>query len=155
MNRFKHLKVRQVDSALAPFREILEVGRPGTGWIRAIREASGMSLRQLAERMGISKTTAATLERNEAAETVKLSSLRAVGAALDCDLVYALVPHTSLEDSVRRRARLVAEKVVGRVSDSMDLEHQAIPVAERERQVSDLAERLWQEMPRDLWDEPL
>lgn len=155
MNRFKHLKVRQVDSALAPFREILEVDRPGAGWIRAIREASGMSLRQLAERMGISKTTAATLERNEAAETVKLRSLRAVGAALDCDLVYALVPRTSLEDSVRRRARLVAERVVGRVSDSMDLEDQAISAAERERQVSDLAERLWQEMPKGLWDDPL
>ena len=155
MSRFKHLKVRQVDSALAPFREILEVERPGTGWIRAIREAAGMSLRQLAERMGVSKTTAATLERSEAAETVKLSSLRAVGVALDCDLVYAFVPRSSLEDSVRRRARLVAERVVGRVSDSMELEDQAIPVAERERQVSDLAERLWQEMPKELWDHPL
>jgi predicted DNA-binding mobile mystery protein A len=114
-----------------------------------------MSIRQLAERMGVSKTTAATLERNEAAETIKLSSLRAVGAALDCDLVYALVPRTSLEDSVKKRARLVAEAVVGRVSDSMGLENQAIPVAERERQVLDLAARLWQEMPKDLWDEPL
>ena len=155
MSRFKHLKIRQVDSALAPFREILEVDRPGAGWIRAIREASGMSLRQLAERMGNSKTTVATLERNEAAETVKLSSLRAVGAALDCDLVYALVPRSSLEDSVRRRARLVAERVVGRVSDSMVLEDQAIPVAEQERQVLDFAERLWQEMPKELWDDPL
>ena len=155
MSRFKHLKIRQVDSALAPFREILDVDRPGTGWIRAIREASGMSIRQLAERMGASKTTAATLERNEAVETIKLSSLRAVGAALDCDLVYALVPRTSLENSVKKRARLVAEKVVGRVSDTMDLEDQAIPVAERERQVSELAERLWQEMPKELWDEPL
>ena len=155
MNRFKHLKIRQVDSALAPFREIPEVDRPGAGWIRAIREASGMSIRQLAERMGVSKTTAATLERNENAETVKLGSLRAVGAALDCDLVYALVPRTSIEDSVRLRARFVAERVVGRVSQSMDLEDQAIPVAERERQVSDLAERLWQEMPQELWDDPL
>ena len=155
MSRFKHLKIRQVDSALAPFREIAEIDRPDKGWIRAIRDASGMSLRQLAERMGVSKTTAATLERNEAAETVKLASLRAVGEALDCDLVYALVPRTSLEDSVRKRARLVAERVVGRVSQSMDLENQAIPVAERKRQVSDLAERLWQEMPQELWDDPL
>ena len=155
MNRFKHLKIRQVDSALAPFREIPEVYRPNTGWIRAIREASGMSIRQLAERMGASKTTAATLERNEAAETVKLSSLRLVGEALDCDLVYALVPRTSLEVSVRRRARIVAERVVGRVSQSMVLEDQAIPVAERERQVLELAEKLWQEMPQELWDDSL
>ena len=155
MNRFKHLKIRQVDSALAPFHEILEVDRPNTGWIRAIREASGMSIRQLAERMGASKTTAATLERSEAAETVKLSSLRVVGEALDCDLVYALVPRTSLEDSVRRRARLVAERVVRRVSQSMDLEDQAIPIDERERQVSDLAEELRQQMPQELWDDSL
>ena len=122
MGRFNHLKIRQVDSALAPFREIPGAERPHAGWIRAIREASGMSLRQLAERMGVSKTTVATLERNEAAETVKLSSLRAVGEALGCELVYALVPQTSLEDWVRQRARLVAERTVGRVSQSMALE---------------------------------
>ena len=155
MNRFKHLRIRQVDSALAPFREIPEADRPELGWVRAIREACGMSFRQLAERMGISKTTVATLERNEAADRIKLSSLRAVGAALDCELIYALVPRTSLEELVKRRARLVAESVVGRVSDSMDLEDQAIPMEERERQVSDLAERLWQDLPRELWDDPL
>jgi len=155
MSGFKHLKIRQVDSALGPFREVLEVDRPRNGWIRAIREASGMSLRQLAERMGVSKTTAAALERNEAAETVKLRSLRAVGAALDCELVYALVPRTSLEESVKRRARFVAEQMVGRVSDSMGLEDQAIPTEERDRQVSELAEQLWREMPRELWNDPL
>jgi predicted DNA-binding mobile mystery protein A len=155
MSHFKHLKIRQVDSALAPFRETADVDRPTGGWTRAIREAYGMSLRQLAERMGVSKTTAATLERNEGAETIKLSSLRAVGAALDCELVYALVPRTSLEKLVRRRARLVAERVVGRVSDSMDLENQAIPPEERERQVAELTEELWQDMPKELWDDPL
>jgi len=155
MGRFKHLKIRQVDSALAPFREIQELDRPEAGWTRAIREASGMSLRQLAERMGVSKTTAATLERNEAAGTVKLNSLRAVGEALGCDLAYALVPRTSLEDAVRQRARLVAERMVGRVSQSMGLEDQGIPVAEQERQAAEFAERLWQEMPQELWDDPL
>ena len=155
MDRLKHLKIRQVDSALAPFREISEKDRPVSGWIRAIRDAYGMSLRQLAERMGVSKTTVATLEKNEAAETIKLSSLRAVGAALGCDLVYSLVPRGSLEESVQRRARLVAERDVERVSDSMELEDQAIPVTERERQVSDLAERLWQDLPKELWDDPL
>ena len=155
MGRFNHLKIRQVDSALAPFREIPEADRPHAGWIRGIREASGMSIRQLAARMGVSKTTAATLERNEEAETIKLSSLRAVGEALGCELVYALVPQTSLEDWVRQRANLVAERTVGRVSQSMNLEDQAILAAEEERQISDLAERLWQEMPRRLWDGPL
>jgi predicted DNA-binding mobile mystery protein A len=114
-----------------------------------------MSIRQFAERLSVSKTSAAKLERNEAADTVKLSSLRSAAAALECELVYALVPRTSLEASVRKRARLVAERVVGRVTESMILEEQGISAAEQERQVSDLAERLWKEMPRDLWDDPL
>ena len=155
MGRFEHLKVRQVDSGLERFREIQDVFPPDAGWARAIREALGMSIRQLADRMGVAKTTAATLERNEASGAIKLGSLKALGEALDCDLVYALVPRTSLEEAVRKRVRLVAERIVGRVSQSMELEEQGIPVPERERQVTDLAERLWQEMPRDLWDDPL
>lgn len=155
MGRFQHLKIRQVDSALAPFREIGKVEPPEAGWVRAIRESYGMSIRQLAERMGVAKTTAANLERSEAAETVQLDSLRTVAEALDCDLVYALVPRTTLEESMRKRARLVAERIVGRVSRSMELEKQGIPVTEQERQVAELAERLWQEMPQDLWDDPV
>ena len=154
MRRFQHLRIRQVDSALSPFREAREVSRPDQGWIRAIRESLGLSLRQMAERMGVSKTTAAALERSEAADSVKLRSLRAAGDALDCDLVYALVPRTSLEHTLRQRARLVAEWTVGRVSESMELEEQGIPASERDRQVEELAVRLWQEIPQELWDEP-
>ena len=155
MGRFEHLRVRQVDSALEPLREIQDGTPPDAGWARAIREGLGMSIRQLAERMGVAKTTVATLERNEASGVIKLSSLRALGEALDCDLVYALVPRTSLVEAVRNRARLVAERIVGRVSQSMEIEEQGIPRSERERQVIDLAERLWQEMPQELWDDPL
>jgi len=155
MGRFKHLRTRQVDSALAPFREIPEVPPPRDGWIRAIREALGMSIRQLADRMDVSKTTAASLERTEASDSIKLRSLRAAATALDCELVYALVPRTSLEDTLKKRARVMAERQVRRVSVSMDLEEQGIPPVEEERQVSALAKRLLEEMPRGLWDDPL
>jgi len=155
MGRFEHLRIRQVDSSLGPLRQIQEVIPPDAGWARAIREALGMSIRQLAERMEVSKTTAATLERNEASGAIKLSSMRALARALECDLVYALVPRTSLEETVRDRARLVAERTVRRVSQSMELEEQGIPVPEWERQVTELTERLLQDMPRDLWDDPL
>ena len=155
MGRFEHLKIRQVDSSLEPLRQLQDVIPPDAGWARAIREALGMSIRQLAQRMGVSKTTAATLERNEASGAIKLSSLEALARALECDLVYALVPRATLEETVRNRARRIAERTVRRVSQSMELEEQGIPVPEWERQVSDLAERLWQDMPRDLWDDPL
>ncbi|MFG1690584.1 mobile mystery protein A [Gemmatimonadota bacterium] len=155
MGRFEHLRIRQVDSSLEPLRHIRDVSPPDAGWARTIREALGMSIRQLAERMGVAKTTVATLERNEASGAIKLGSLKALGEALDCDLVYALVPRTSLEETVRKRARRVAERTVRRVSYSMELEEQGIPVPEWERQVAEHAERLWHDPPRDLWDDPL
>jgi predicted DNA-binding mobile mystery protein A len=154
MGRFEHLKIRQVDSALEPFSEIRGMIPPESGWVRTVRESLGMSIRQLAERMNASKTTAATLERNEAAGTIKLRSLQAVSEALGCELVYALVPRISIEETVKGRARLVAERRVMRISQSMELEAQGIPEMERERQIAELAERLWEEMPQKLWDEP-
>ena len=154
LRRFEHLKIRQVDSALEPFSDIRGMIQPESGWVRTVRESLGMSIRQLAERMNVSKTTAATLERNEAAGTIKLRSLQAVSEALDCELVYALVPRTSIEEAVRGRARSVAERRVMRISQSMELEAQGISEIERERQVAELTERLWEEMPQELWDEP-
>ena len=153
MSRFEHLRLRQLDSALAPFSDTREVDRPERGWIRAIREALGMSLRQVAERAGVSKTTVAALERSEAADSIQLSSLRAMAEALEGELVYALVPRRSLERTVRRRARRLAEQRVERVSQSMEMEDQGIPDSERRRQVRELADRLWEEMPKELWDE--
>lgn len=155
MRSFKHLRLRQVDSALRPFHELRGGKPPEKGWARTIREALGMSIRQMAERMGVAKTTAASLERNEASGAIQLDSLRRLGEALGCDLVYALIPRESLEETVRNRTRAVAAGRVRRVSESTELEEQGIPSSERERQIMELAERLWQEMPQELWDDTL
>lgn len=68
------------------------VERPPTGWLRAIRETSGVSAGELGRRLGVSRQLPLQFERAEATDTITLKSLRAVAAALDCDLVYALVP---------------------------------------------------------------
>lgn len=155
MGRFEHLRVRQIDSAVGPFREVLGSSPPEAGWGRTIREGLGMSLRQLASRMGLSKTAVAALEHNEASGSIRMKSLESLADALDCDLVYGLVPRGSLEAVIRNRAREVADRVVGRVSHSMELEEQGIPMSDRDRQVMEFAAELWQKMPRELWDDPL
>src|ERR1700693_1868187 len=89
------------------FRELGPATRytpPVRGWIKALREALGMSTAQLAKRLGIRQPSLVALEQSEAKGTIELATLRRVAEALDCTLVYALVPHKPVEAMVRDRA---------------------------------------------------
>ena len=152
MSRIGDLRLRQLDEALIVFETLRDRPPPPRGWTRTIREGLGMSLRQLAARAGLSKTAVRSIEVNEPKGSARLDSLRTLAEAMDCDLVYALVPRTSLSGSVRSQAERRARDIVGRVSDSMDLEEQGVPHAERERQVSELAADLVRTRGRDFWD---
>lgn len=102
IDKFKYMQLRILDDHL--FR-ISACDRPSGGWIRAVRTSLGMSVRQMAERMDITQQSAARLEKNEADDVIKLKSLRKAAEALDCRLVYALVPNEGeLRDIVRRQA---------------------------------------------------
>ena len=91
------------------FRELGPATRytpPVRGWIKALREALGMSTAQLAKRLGIKQPSLVALEQSEAKGTIELATLRRVAEALDCTLVYALVPNKPLETtSATARAR--------------------------------------------------
>ena len=150
--RFDELRVRQLDEALAPFQDLRYRPVPRGGWLRTIREALGMTARQVAARSGKSKTTVLSTERNEARGTVQLDSLRHLADALDCDLLYAIVPRTSLRERLDRQARAIASKTVGRVSRSMELEQQGVSEEERARQIDELAEEVLRARKRDFWD---
>ena len=81
------------------------VAVPPFGWIRAIREALGMSPAQLAARMGVSRPRINTLEKAEKTGATTLKSLRQAAEAMDCTLVYAFVPNGSLDDIVQKQAK--------------------------------------------------
>jgi len=149
--RFDELRTRQLDAALAPAAGLRNRPPPPGGWLRAIRQALGMSIRQLARRTGLSPTAVASIERNEAKGSVRLESLVRMAEALDCDLVYAVVPRASLEETLARHARRAAEQLVGRVAASMELEDQGTTPAERKQQVEELASRLMADRSR-IWD---
>src|SRR5580692_10109222 len=124
---FRTLRLKQLDRALAPFRPTASVARPVKGWVRAIREAIGVSSAELARRMGTSRQLSLQQEKAEAEDRITLKSLRGLADALDCDLVYALVPRVgSLDDLTRDRARAQAKKNVLGVEHSMALEDQAV-----------------------------
>ncbi len=151
MDRFDELRRRQLDASFSPLRALVGVSPPREGWLRAIRQALGMSLRQVAERAGVSKTAAASVEKNEAKGTVQLDSLQRLAEAMDCEVVYAVVPRGSLDDILQLRALEAAERMVGRVADSMALEAQSTSPSEREALVRELTAK-YRANPKALWD---
>jgi predicted DNA-binding mobile mystery protein A len=101
------------------FRELGPADRyaaPVRGWIKAIREGLGMSTAQLAKRLGIKQPSLVELEQSEAKSTIELATLRRVAEAVDCTLVYALVPNKPLESAIRDRARARSRGGGGRSS---------------------------------------
>lgn len=116
----------RLDAKFESFRPVDRFAIPPRGWIRGIRDALGMSLRQLGERLGMSAPAVKSLEESEANGTIQLKTLKRVAEALDCVVVYALVPKTSLTAMVDQRAREIALRALGRVSHSMALEDQQV-----------------------------
>jgi len=123
---FRRLRVKQIERALEPFALARDSSRPQRGWLRAIREATGITLRQIATRLNKTPTLVAKLEKSEAEYRITLGSLRDAADALGCQLVYALVPKSgSIQDLAEERARAEAEESVRAVEHSMALEDQA------------------------------
>jgi|SRR5579862_432284 len=124
---------------------------PVRGWINAIREGLGMSAAQLAKRMKIKQPSVVAIEQSELKGTIQLATLRRAAEALNCTLVYALIPNGSLETIVREQARRVARRRLQSVEHSMVLEDQSVPTRTFEKRIHALARDL---NPRVLWDEP-
>jgi len=138
----------RLDERLSPLRET-ELTPPPRGWIKAIREALGMTGQQFAARMGIKPPTVVDLEKSEALGTIQLKTLSRAADALGCKLVYALVPRTSLQDAVEARARKIAIRALKRVAHTMKLENQSVDEADLERQIQNYIRN--EIKGRDLW----
>lgn len=152
MNAITHRARKRLDERLALFKPVRQESRPAKGWIRAIRDALGMSGAQLAKRMGATAQTIDRMEKSEAADTIQLSTLRRAAAAMDCTLVYALVPNTSLEAMVKARATELALRDLGRVAHTMKLEAQQVDDQDLQERVEAYIRDTLKD--RDLWKTP-
>jgi len=134
------------------FQELGPVTRyasPVRGWIKAIRGALGMSTAQLAKRLRVKQPSVVALEQSEAKGAIELATLRRVAEALDCTLVYALIPNQPLEAMVRDRARTFARRRLEPVEHSMLLEDQKVTAKDAEAR---LDETVREANPRLFWD---
>lgn len=149
----RDLARKHLDKRLSQWRPTSELACPPRGWIRAIREAVGMTAAQLAARLNVSQPRIFALEKGEVSGALTLETISRVAQALNCTFVYAIVPNTSLEEMVREQAqKKVAERLL-RVDHTMKLEAQGLSdaeiTAERERMVNELIKGNL----RGLWDE--
>ena len=74
-------------------------GAPADGWIRTMRTARGVSLRQLGAKLGIKGNSVHVAERREMEGGISLYQLRRIAQALECDLFYAFVPRQKGEQA--------------------------------------------------------
>jgi predicted DNA-binding mobile mystery protein A len=145
--------IRHLDRRFAVLRELGNTQRPSKGWLRAIRDALGMTTAQLARRMNVSQPRIVALEKSEANGSITLQTLQRAAEALGCRVVYALIPENPLAEVVRERAEIIAARQSSAVEHTMRLEDQAVhdknaARALREQMVEELLRR-----PARLWDE--
>jgi predicted DNA-binding mobile mystery protein A len=145
--------IRHLDKRFVTLRPLARAQRPPKGWLRAIRDALGMTTAQLGKRLGVSQPRIVELEQSEVSGSVTLNTLQRAAEALGCRLVYALVPDRPLTDTVRERAELVATRQANAVAQSMRLEDQEVTDREVAKELRrQQAERLLRR-PARLWDE--
>jgi len=134
------------------FKKLEPVSRyssPVRGWIKAVREALGMTTAQLARRLGVKQPSVVAIEQSEAKGTIELATLRRVAEALDCTLIFALVPKKPLEAMVRDRARNFARRRRWPVEHSMLLEDQKVEDKDAEARLDEIVRDI---NPRLFWD---
>ena len=142
---------RQLDETLRVFQN---APRPPTGgWVRVIRESLSMTRSQFAKRLGIARPNTYKLEADEVSESVSLARLSRAADALDCRLVYALIPKISLEETVKRQGFEEAKRRLERVNISQSLEASALSDDSISQQIHDIAMELIVERPNSLWDD--
>jgi predicted DNA-binding mobile mystery protein A len=113
-----------------------------------------MSARQLAERIGVSQSSIARMEKSEAAATIEIATLQRAAEALGCRVVYALVPiDNSLEEKLKKQAQEAADRLLSRVEHTMVLEAQGNTPEARLAHRDEIAQELLRTMSRTLWDQ--
>ena len=151
-NRTRQLQLIQLDKRLQMFRQLTyeKMLSPREGWIAAIRNALGMSGSTLAQRLGVSQSAEAQYEKSEKERSISLQTLEKVAHALDAELIYAIVPRSSLQGTLEARALEKAKERILPLAHSMSLEDQATSSESLKRELKDIQKQLL-ENPKKLW----
>jgi len=145
--------LEQFDEKLPIYKEILNLPQPAKGWIRAIREALGMSSRQLAARVNTSQQRLSRIEKQELSGDIKISTINKVAKGLNCVFIYVLIPESTLQESISKQAKKIALKRLERVNASMVLEDQEVYGTQKDRSIELAIRDIVENMNKKFWDQ--
>jgi len=153
MKMIKNLEYQQISDKIDNFATLARINIPSVGWIKAIRTVLGISLEQLGNKLGMTKQGIKSIEVREKDGSITIKSLQDVGRVLDMKFVYGFVPlDGSLEALIDRKARVLAEKIVSRSSQTMKLEDQENSNERLQKAIDERVVQIKNEMPGSLWD---
>jgi predicted DNA-binding mobile mystery protein A len=143
----------ETQGKLNPFSVLKSEIKPDNGWVNAIRVSIKMSLRQLGERLHITPQGVRDLEKREKEGAITINTLKEVGRVLDMDLVYGFISrHNSLEDMIEERAREIAEEVVLKTRQAMQLDNPGKSDNDIKKAIQQKTYEISSKMPSNLWD---
>ncbi len=142
----------QLDKKLDSLKTFATSGIPQQGWIKTVREALGLSARQLGEKAGIDQSRISRLENAEKDGSLKLSSLQKIAKGLNMRFIYGFVSENTLEEMVRSQARKIALRRLKQLDNTMRLEKQELSDEEQKKVLEDMIEKILVDQPKDFWD---
>jgi predicted DNA-binding mobile mystery protein A len=147
-----NIAVEQLDRRFRRLKSFARMAhRPSKGWIRAIREALGMTTQQFARRLGVQQPRVIVIERSELEGKLTMESLERAAHALECDLVYALIPRRSLGRILDARATELADELLQSVDQTMKLEDQQVKSESLQKQSRRRIKEKLVRQPSRLW----
>lgn len=141
------LQIRALDKKISDLKSAKNIVPQSSGWIKTVREAIGMTVSQLATRLGVTQPRITKMESNE--DNLKLSTMKKAAEAMNCEFVYYFKPRTTFQNLVDEQAQKKAAEVLKNVNVNMALENQEI--AEDEA-VKDFASDLINTKIKQIWD---
>ena len=141
------LQIRALDKKTSDLKSAKNIVPQSSGWIKTVREAIGMTVSQLAARLGVTQPRITKMESNE--DNLKLSTMKKAAEAMNCEFVYYFKPKTTFQNLVEEQAQKKAAEVLKTVNVNMALENQEF--AEDEA-VKDFASDLINTKIKQIWD---
>ena len=122
---FKNLERQNLQQA---FDAAKLIPHPKRGWLHKMRTVLGLERSDVAKKAGVSPFTLDAAEDSERRGAISLNTLRKMANAMDCDVVYAIVPRAvSIEYMMVHRANEKATQIVRAAENTMALENQSVP----------------------------
>ncbi len=94
---------------------------PPGGWIRSKRTKMGITGRQLASKLGVTKQRISALEKAEISGAASLKSMRQAAEAMGCEFVYALIPMRHPNATTQPRPRISLDELLASPGFMRDL----------------------------------